>query len=61
MIYNLTLKDQVENLTSGHGYDLTGKGHVAYQSIRIGRPEHIYGVFIAQVGFYQKLFPKKCW
>ena len=35
MNYNLTLKGQLENLTSGQGHDLTGKGHVAYQSIRI--------------------------
>ena len=34
MNYKLTLKDQLENLTSGQGHDLTGKGHVAYQSIR---------------------------
>ena len=26
-----------------------------------GRPEHIYGVFIALVGLYQKLLPKSCW
>ena len=35
MIYILTLKRHVENLTSGQGHDLTQKGHVAYQSIRI--------------------------
>ena len=35
MIYNLTLKGHVESLTSGQGHDLTRKGHVAYQSIRI--------------------------
>ena len=35
MIYNLTLKGHVENLTSGQGHDLARKGHVAYQSIRI--------------------------
>ena len=33
--YNLTLEDHVENLTSGRGHDLIGKGHVAYHSIRI--------------------------
>ena len=33
MIYNLTLKRHVENLTSGKGHDLIR--HAAYQSIRI--------------------------
>ena len=31
----MTLKGQVENLTSGQGHDLTRIGHVAYQSIRL--------------------------
>ena len=35
MNYNLTLKGHLENLTSGQGHDLTRKGHVAYQLIRI--------------------------
>ena len=35
MSYNLTLRGHVENLTSGQGHDLIGKGHVVYQSIRI--------------------------
>ena len=35
MTYKLTLKSHVESLTSGQGHDLTRKGHVAYQSIRI--------------------------
>ena len=35
MNYFLTLKGHFENLTSGQGHDLTEKGHVAYQSIRI--------------------------
>ena len=35
MNYNLTLKGQVENLKSGHGHHLIGKGHVAYKSTRI--------------------------
>ena len=35
MIYNMTSKGQVENLTSGQGHDLTEIGHVAYHSIRI--------------------------
>ena len=35
MNYNLTLKGHFENLTSGQGHDLIGKGHVAYQSIRM--------------------------
>ena len=38
MNYNLTLKGQLENLTSGQGHDLTGKGHVAYQSVRNVEP-----------------------
>ena len=38
MDYNLTLKGKLENLTSGQGHDLTGKGHVAYQSIRNVEP-----------------------
>ena len=25
------------------------------------RPKHIYGVFIALAGLYQKIFPKNCW
>ena len=35
--YNLTLKGNFENenLTSGQGHDLIGKGRVAYQSIRM--------------------------
>ena len=33
MKYQFTLKGHLENLTKGH--DLTSKGHVAYQSIRI--------------------------
>ena len=35
MNYNLTLKGNIETLTSGQGHDLIGKGHVAYQSIRM--------------------------
>ena len=35
MIYNVTLKGHVENLTSGQGHDLIRNGHVACQSIRI--------------------------
>ena len=35
MIYNLTLKGHVDNLTSGQGHDLIRKDHIAYQSIRI--------------------------
>ena len=34
MIYNVTLKGHVENLTSGQGHHLIRKGHVVYQSIR---------------------------
>ena len=32
MNYHLTLKGNLENLTSGEGHDLIGKGHVANQS-----------------------------
>ena len=35
MIYKMTSKGQLENLTSGQGHDLTQIGHVAYQSIRL--------------------------
>ena len=35
MIYNLTSKGQIWNLTSGQGHDLTQIGHIAYHSIRI--------------------------
>ena len=35
MIYNMTSKGQVENLTSGQGHDLTEIGHVAYHLMRI--------------------------
>ena len=35
MNYKLTSKGHFENLTSGQGHDVTGKGHVANQSIRI--------------------------
>ena len=35
MNYNVTLKSHFENLTSGQGHDLIGKGHVAYKSIRM--------------------------
>ena len=35
MNHNLTLKGHVESFTSGQGHNLIGKGHVAYQSIRI--------------------------
>ena len=31
----LTFKGHIEILTKGQGHDLTRKGHVAYQSIRI--------------------------
>ena len=62
MNYQLTLKGNVENLTSGQGHDLTRKGHVAYQSIRmVDLNTSIYGVLIALAGLYQKLFPKNCW
>ena len=60
MNYNLTLKGHFENLTSGQGLDQIGKGHAAYQSIRmvvLNRP----GRFIALAGLYQKLLPKNCW
>ena len=35
MIYKMTWKGQIENLTSGQGHDLTRKGNDAYQSIRL--------------------------
>ena len=35
MTYELILKGHFENLTSGQGHDLIGKGHVTYQSIRM--------------------------
>ena len=35
MNYKLTLKGRSENLTKGQGHDLIGKGHGAYQSIRM--------------------------
>ena len=35
MNHNLALKGHFENLTSGQGYDLIGKGHFTYQSIRM--------------------------
>ena len=35
MSYNLILKSELKTLTIGQGHDLTGKGRVAYQSIRI--------------------------
>ena len=35
MNYNLTLKCNIETLTSGQGHDLIRKGHAAYQSIRM--------------------------
>ena len=35
MIHNLTLKGHAENMTIGKGYDLIGKDHIAYKSIRI--------------------------
>ena len=35
MIYNMTSTGQMQDMTSGQGHDLTQKGHVAYQSIRI--------------------------
>ena len=35
MNYNLTLQGYFENMTSGQGHDLSRKGHVAYQSIRM--------------------------
>ena len=36
MMYDLTLKGHLENLTLGQGHNLIRKGHVAYHSIRIG-------------------------
>ena len=35
MNYNLTLKDDFENLTLGQGHALVGKVHFAYQVIRM--------------------------
>ena len=35
MNYHLTLKGHFENLTQGQSHDLIGKGHDAYQSIRV--------------------------
>ena len=35
MIYNMTSKGQVKDLTSGQGHDLTEIGHVAYHLMRI--------------------------
>ena len=48
------------DLTFGH--DLIGKGHVAYQSIRmVGLNTSTYGVFIALAGLYKQLLLKNCW
>ena len=54
---NLTLDGNFDNLTSGQGHDLIGKGHVAYRSIRIVILNTCMG-FIALAGLYQKLLPK---
>ena len=35
MTYDLTLKGQTQNLTSGQGHVMTDIGHVAYQSMRL--------------------------
>ena len=35
MMYNLTSKDQLQNLTSGQGHDLTRKGHIVYHVMRL--------------------------
>ena len=61
MNYNLTLKGRFENLTSGQGHDLIGKISCCISADPYGRPEHIYGVFIALACLYQKLLPKNCW
>ena len=59
MIYNLTSKSHVENLTSGQGHDLPRKGHIAYQSIRMVVLSTSMVFVLA--GLYQKLLPKNCW
>ena len=35
MIYSMTLKGRISNLTSGQSHELTQMGHAAYQSIRL--------------------------
>ena len=34
-MYNMTLKDQGQNLTSGQGHVVTQVGHIAYLSMRL--------------------------
>ena len=57
MNYNLTLKGNFENLTSGQDPDRKRSCCISVDPY--GRPEHIYGVFIALAGLYKKLLLKK--
>ena len=54
----MTFKGNFENLTSCQSHDLTGKDHIAYQSIRIVEL-NTTEFFIALACIYQKLFKKK--
>ena len=55
--FDLDRKGHLENLTSGQGLDLTGKGNVAYQSIRIVKL-NTSDVFSLLYHVYQRLFSK---
>ena len=53
MNFNLTLKGHFENVTKGQSHDLTGKGHIACQSILIvNLNTYVYGVLIAIACLY---------
>ena len=58
MNFNFTLEGHVENWTLGQGHELIGKGHAAYQSIRIV-DLNTSKVFLSLYLVYQYLMPKK--
>ena len=59
MIYNLTLKGYVENLTSGQGPWPDPKRSRCISVDPYRRPEHMYGVSIALAGSWSKSYCRK--
>ena len=54
----VTLKGQIQNLTSGQGHVVTQVGHIAYESMHLDET-HLSHITLASLSLLnQKLFPK---
>ena len=59
-MYSMTLKSQVQNVTSGQGHVVTKVGHTAYVSMRLDE-KHNETTLTSLSLLDQNFFAKNCW